>query len=259
MCERVKPMHKGNNPENLAIWRERITESRQRAHQQEDSGHLTAGLFIGFSQGYLILAMIDYYLDESVEVVKAKLELSAQYNLNLWQHKVAGVFRGGDRLFPFINAKHIAAALTAGRWDLAEAIARIMDEARDAGLYREKRSISYWDAYGWLIKHLVLEEDEQAVDMANRIINHRRKAKKEHWTPLAQMALALVQQDTEALEEHLRAYLAVHDRLVKRGGWWEDADGMMCFPGMAFIVMARKRQVPLDVDSPYLFLDLLEQ
>lgn len=254
---REKPVRK-QTPDNLLVWRERIRNGLERALGQELSGHLTTGLFLGISMDYLHLAMIDYYLDEPVEVVREELALSAEHELKLWQLQVQGSLRGTNGLYPFIQAQRIAGALVAGRWDLAEALARIMDDAKAAGLYRPGRSISYYDAYGWLLKHLVLEEDDQATAMAHSIIDHRRKAKKDQFVPLAQMALALIHGDGEGLAQAMRDYLVVHDRLAKRGGWGDTADGMMCFPAMAFTVLARQRGVPVDVKDPYLFLDLLE-
>jgi len=255
MTERTKPNLKGMSPDNLRQWQASFSNSLYKALAIEANGQAGAGTYSGLARHYRNLAMIAYYLDEPLEKVREHLTHSAEYTLKLFRLAVSGE-QSVDPSYvrPYGGARGIACALIPGCWDTASGIAWAMRYLKE----RDKpQDHVYNNLYGWMMMHLVLEEDESAAAMAQAILDHRRKTWKKYYTPLARMGLALVRRDAEGLATALEDYLVVHDRLAKWGSYRDSEEGMMCFPGMAFYVLAQRRGVPLSVKSPYLFLDLL--
>jgi hypothetical protein len=97
-----------------------------------------------------------------------------------------------------------------------------------------------------------------AVQMAQYILHYPKKSQAKRYEPLARMGIALVERQAQRLTAALEAYLVIFKRLARRGEYMGTYEGMMCFEGMAFLVLAQHRQVPVTINSPYLFLDLLE-
>lgn len=206
---------------------------------------------------YQELAVYKYYCQAPLEEVRDCFASSAQHEMWLLERTYDG--RYFEPPWPSVEAERITCAMVAGRWDLATAMARMI-KAIDAERMPVLRT-SVFGRSGWMIIHLVLREDEQAMGFANTFLKQKNPSKKtQQYIPMARMALAIVDNDGPALASAMQDYFLVWERLVRYSEDYRyNAIGMMCFPGMAYYLLAKQRQIPLNIEYPYLFLDLLEE
>ncbi len=221
------------------------------ARNQVNSSHF------GFlSIEYQWLAVLNYYFNRPFDEVRECFANAAQYRIRLLERILSGEERERDP-WPSLEAERITCAMIAGRWDFATTIAETI-KAIDVECKPVNRK-SVFSRDGWMIIHLVQEEDEQAIGYAQTFLKHKNPSKNlQKFIPKARMTAALVERNSPALMAAMNDYFPIWERLARYGTDREDSTGLMCFPGMAYLALAKRRQIDLDADYPYLFRDLLE-
>ncbi len=256
MTLRLTPLQRSNTLDELQYLLDDKTKGINKDLDAVASNQANSSHFSFLSMRYQWLAVLKYYFDKPLDEVRSCFANAAAYNLKLLERILGGQEREYHP-WPSLEAERITCAMIAGRWDLATTIAETI-KAIDLDCKPVNRK-SVFSRDGWMIIHLVLGEDEQAIGYAQTFLKHKNPSKNlQKFIPKARMTAALVERNSPALVAAMNDYFPIWERLARYGTDREDSTGLMCFPGMAYLALAKRRQIDLDVDYPYLFRDLLE-